>query len=140
MVCYNNQDTFITENHKELLDIHNEGTDWILLEGLQLGISLNKNKEQLLSMSEKDLMDYLKKEYFKEKNDIEISVPPVQPEYPEISSVKTQVMILPLSLEDEVKTCGTANVLKEFARDLDIKCSKNTELWWLRTAIYFFSN
>ena len=78
MVCYNNQDTFITENHKELLDIHNEGTDRILLEGLQLGISLNKNKEQLLSMSEGDLMDYLKKEqYFKEKTDIEISVPPV---------------------------------------------------------------
>jgi hypothetical protein len=36
-------------------------------------------------------------------------------------------MILPLSLEDEVQTCGTANVLKEFAKDLNIKCSKNTE-------------
>ncbi|CAB4003461.1 Hypothetical predicted protein [Paramuricea clavata] len=79
-------------------------------------------------MSEKDLMDYLKKEeYYKEKNDIEISGPLVQPEYPEISSVKTQVMILPLSLEDEVQTCGTANVLKEFAKNLNIKCSKNTE-------------
>jgi hypothetical protein len=64
-------------------------------------------------MSEKDLMDYLKKEeYYKEKNDTEISVPLVQPEYPENSSLKTQVMILPLSLEDEVQTCGTANVLK----------------------------
>jgi hypothetical protein len=122
------QGIFITENHKELLAIHNEGTDRILLEGLKLGISINKSKEQLLSMSEKDLMDYLKKEeYYKEKNDIEISVPLVQPEYPEISRVKTQVMILPLSLEDEVQTCGTANVLKEFAKDLNIKCSKNTE-------------
>ena len=122
------QGIFITENHKELLAIHNEGTDRILLEGLKLGISINKSKEQLLSMSEKDLMDYLKKEeYYKEKNDIEISVPLVQPEYPEISSVKTQVMILPLSLEDKVQTCGTANVLKEFGKDLNIKCSKNTE-------------
>ena len=73
-------------------------------------------------------MDYLKKEeYYKEKNDTEISVPLAQPEYPENSSLKTQVMILPLSLEDEVQTCGTANVLKEFAKYLNIKCSKNTE-------------
>lgn len=74
-------------------------------------------------------MDYLKEEkYYKEKNDIEIYVPLVQPEYPENSRVKRQVMILPLSLEDEVQTCGTASVLKEFAKDLNIKCLKMNDI------------
>lgn len=111
-----------------MLNIHIEGTDRILLEGLKVGISLNKNRRQLANMTEKDLLDYLKKEEYEEpENNIKISVPPMKPEYPENAGMKTKVMILPLSLEDEVQTCGTANVLKEFARDLNIQSSKKVE-------------
>ena len=79
-------------------------------------------------MTEKDLMDYLKKEdYGQHECSISISVPPVKPEYTENAKNKTKVMILPLSLEDEVQTCGTANVLKEFARDLNIDSSKKLD-------------
>lgn len=44
-----------------------------------------------------------------------------------IQELKIQVMILLLSWEDKVQTCGTASVLKEFAKDLDFKCLKNEE-------------
>ena len=77
-------------------------------------------------MSEDDVMDYLKKEdYYEKGKPIKICVPPAKSECPTNSSQKTKVMILPLSIEDEVKTCGTANVLKEFARDLNIKGLKS---------------
>ena len=93
-----------------------------------MGLSINKSKVELSNMTEKDLMDYLKKEdYGQHECSISISVPPVKPEYPENAKNKTKVMILPLSLEDEVQTCGTANVLKEFARDLNIDSSKKLD-------------
>ena len=119
---------FLAENHEDLFKIHNEGTDRILLEGLKMGLSINKSKVELSNMSEKDLMDYLKKEdYEQHECSISISVPLVKLEYPENAKNKTKVMILPLSLEDEVQTCGTSNVLKEFARDLNIDSSKKLD-------------
>ena len=116
---------FLAENHEDLFKIHNEDTDRILLEGLKIGLSVNKSTVELSNMTEKDLMDYLMKEdYEQHEFSINISVPPVKPEYPENARNKTKVMILPLSLEDELQTCGIANVLKEFTRDLSIDISK----------------
>jgi hypothetical protein len=110
------------------LKISSDGTDRVLLEGIKVGISLNKNKEELCNMTEEEIMDYLKKEDYDHANtNYNIYVPHVKPEYPATTVLKTKVMILPLSLEDEVKTCGTANVLKEFAIDLNIQSSKDQE-------------
>ncbi|CAB3988924.1 Hypothetical predicted protein [Paramuricea clavata] len=50
----------------------------------------------------------------------------IDQEYPE-STKQTNVMVLPLSIEDESLTTGTASVLREFAKDLDITICKTDD-------------
>ena len=81
-------------------------------------------------MTESECMTYLKKEDYLLKNEeqkYKITVPVERSEYPECANVKSTVLLLPLSIEDEVQTCGTASVLKEFASDLKIPGNKKED-------------
>lgn len=109
--------------------IHESGTDNLLLEGLALGLSINVSKAELY-MTECDCMAYLKKENYLLKNEerkYKITVPVERSEYPECACVKSSVLLLTLSIEDEVQTYGTASVLREFASDLNIPGDKKED-------------
>ena len=47
----------IAESHDDLMKIHENPTDMLLLEGLVVGLSINKSKKELYNMSENDCMD-----------------------------------------------------------------------------------
>lgn len=56
----------------------------------------------------------------------------IDQEYPK-SRNKANIMILPLSIEDKSLTTGTASVMREFAKDLDIIIRKSDDLLMYNT-------
>ena len=60
----------------------------------------------------------------KSKTPYRITIPPRHVEYPKTAFIPAEMMMLPLSLEDECLTCGTASILQEFRKEFGIPGSK----------------
>jgi hypothetical protein len=118
----------LLESYAELHGLLMERYDTYLLEALNMVLNeLNVPYGELKKMTEKELDAYVKDEkYTKSESVFRIIVPKVKREYPE-SSNQSNVMILPLSIEDESLTTGTACVMREFAQDLDIPLNKSEQ-------------
>ena len=58
----------------------------------------------------------------KSKQKLKLKVPKINVEYPETAFKQANVVITPISLEDEVLTCGTASVQEKFAEEPEIPC------------------
>jgi hypothetical protein len=118
----------LLESYAELHGLLMERYDTYLLEALNMVLNeLNVPYGELKKMTEKELDAYVKDEkYTKSESVFRIIVPKVKREYPE-SSNQSNVIILPLSIEDESLTTGTACVMQEFAQDLDIPLNKSEQ-------------
>ena len=81
-----------------------------------------------LKMTETELDAFIKNEKYtsNEESSFPIIVPKISEEYPK-SSTKSNIMILPLSIEDESLRTGTACVMREFSQDLDIPLKKSDQ-------------
>ena len=89
---------------------------------------LNVSYGELKKMTETELDAFIKNEKYtsNEESSFPIIVPKISEEYPK-SSTKSNIMILPLSIEDESLTTCTACVMREFSQDLDIPLKKSDQ-------------
>lgn len=55
-----------------------------------------------------------------------MTIPTEAFEYPQNAGKKTDIMILPLSIDDETTTCGTASILQNYAKEFDLPCAPST--------------
>ena len=83
---------------------------------------------ELKKMTETELDAFIKNEKYpsNEESSFPIIVPKISEEYPK-SSTKSNIMILPLSIEDESLKTGTACIMQEFSQDLDIPLKKSDQ-------------
>ena len=82
--------------------------------------------QELKKMTELDAFAKNEKSTKSVENCFPIVVPKISEEYLK-SSNKSNIMILPLSIEDESLTIGTACVMHEFSHDLDIPMNKSDQ-------------
>ena len=55
-----------------------------------------------------------------------MTIPTEAFEYPQNAGKKTDIMILPLSIDDETTTYGTASFLQNYAKEFDLPCAPST--------------
>ena len=130
---------FSIDSHPDLKELLQNRYDAYLIEALHLVIhELDSTYAEFKEMStESDFDKYVKDQRFrnnimkdsKGSSDSSYVIEPVKidQEYPE-SSKKANIMILPLSIEDESLTTSTASVMREFSKDLDIIVRKSNDL------------
>ena len=127
------------DSYPDLKQLLQNRYDAYLIEALDLVINeLDVTYTEFKKMSaESDLDNYVKDENFKNNNmkssegtsdsSCVIESVKIDQEYPE-SSKKANIMILPLSIEDESLTTGTASVMREFANDLNIIICRSDDI------------
>lgn len=117
------------DSYPDLQALLQQRFDDYLIEALNLVVNvLNVSFNDLKKMSEKDFNTFITDDKYKsnKKNVLDVHVPDLRQEYPE-SNNKASVIILPLSIEDESLTAGTASVMREFASDINISLGKSQD-------------
>ncbi|XP_028412483.1 uncharacterized protein LOC114535317 [Dendronephthya gigantea] len=113
-------DTFI-ETNKEHLKLWNEVQDNFLLKLLNTSLNcIPSSEKDFVNMDEKEF-DHWLKNFSKSTTDYGIVIPPLSIR-PNPNCTKSETLILPLSLEDNSTTTGTAAILEEFGKEFDIPC------------------
>ena len=94
------------------------------------------NFKDLAEETDKDFKDFVKDNCLHDKDALNdkpnmkgfmpISVPPPKKEFPSTSNRKSDILIQPISTEDESSVTGTASIIEEFACEIRKKntCSK----------------
>ena len=103
--------------------------DYFLLQILDKATNaIPHNEKHISDLSEKEFDDWLKKQNFSEKKKpkhyIHLPVPEVQLE-PQCN--KSKVLILPLSLENNATSTGTAAIIEEFGKEFGVPCEHAKE-------------
>ena len=117
------------DSHWDLNELLTERMNIYLLQALNMVLNeLNVSYGELKKTTEKELDAFIKNKKYtsNQESSFPIIVPKTSEEYAE-SSTKSNIMILPLSIEDESLTTGTACVMREFSQDLDIPLKKSDQ-------------
>lgn len=118
-----------SESHPNHLKIWNDVKDHYLLEILDQALNTIPESDKPISdYSEKEFDDWLTKQNFSEKRkqEYDIRVPKLQMES-NPHCEKSDTLILPLSLENNATTTGTAAIIEEFGKEFGVPCEHAKE-------------
>lgn len=93
---------------------------------LHYGLNIRISFEDLKSKDEKSLESFLENFEKPSKPSYNLTIPKQAYEYPENAGKKTDLMILPLSIDDEATTCGTASILQNYSKEFNIHCAPSS--------------
>ena len=100
----------------------NEVQDNFLLNLLNTSVNcISSSDKDLVDMDEKDFDDWLKNFSASTTTDYDIVIPPLSIQS-NPNCTKSDTLILPLSLEDNSTTSGTAAIMEEFGKEFGIPC------------------
>ena len=118
----------LIESNPDHLRVWHEVQDHFLLQMLDGALNIPDNEVHFSDMSGKELSDWLSKENFSQKNKVEYDI--------NCSSLslqasprcdKSEMLILPLSLENNATTNGTATIIEEFGKEFGVPCEHAKE-------------
>ncbi len=119
----------ISESHPDHLKVWNDVKDNFLLEILDQALNTIPESDKPISdMTEKEFNDWLTKQDFskKRKQEYDIRVPKLQMQSSPHCE-KSDTLILPLSLENNATTTGTAAIIEEFGKEFGVPCEHAKE-------------
>ena len=111
------------------MKVWNDVKDHFLLEILDQALNTIPESDKPISdYSEKEFDDWLTKQNFSEKRkqEYDIRVPKLQMES-NPHCEKSDTLILPLSLENNATTTGTAAIIEEFSKEFGVQCKHARE-------------
>jgi hypothetical protein len=104
------------------LELWNEVQDNFLLKLLNTSLNcISCSDKELVDMDEKDFDHWLKNFSESTTTDYDIVIPPLSIKS-NPNCIKSDTLILPLSLEDNSTTTGTAAIMEEFGKEFGISC------------------
>lgn len=109
------------------MKIWNEARDSFYLKLLRTGLQIPPSEKELQTLNEDEFVQWLSKQDLSEmdkKGQFVVQVPAMVK--PTCNSKKSDVVILPLSLEDNSTITGTASILEEFGTEFGISCNHDT--------------
>lgn len=120
---------FVLESHPEHLQLWNEMQDNFLLQVLDAALNcVPASEKSLQDMDDKEFGQWLQHQDFKEKRqpafDMKIPQLSIQSR-PQCS--KSETLILPLSLENNATTTGTAAIIEQFGKEFGVPCDHAKE-------------
>ena len=112
----------LVETNKEHLKLWNEVQDNFLLKLLNTSLNcISSSEKDFVDMDEKEFDHWLKNFSESTTTDYDIVIPPLSIRS-DPNCIESDTLILPLSLEDNSTTTGTAAILEEFGKEFDIPC------------------
>ena len=118
-----------TENHPEHLKIWNEVQDNHLLQLLEKALNCVPGSEKKLAeMDDQEFAEWLKKQDFRQKptKKFDVKVPDMTIKSAKNCS-KSETLILPLSLQNNAATTGTAAIVEQFGKEFGVPCEHAKE-------------
>ena len=104
------------------MELWNEVQDNFLLKLLNTSLNcISCSDKELVDMDEKDFDHWLKNFSESTTTDYDIVIPPLSIKS-NPNCIKSDTLILPLSLEDNSTTTGTAAIMEEFGKEFGISC------------------
>ena len=118
-----------SESHPEHLTIWTEVQDYFLLKVLDSALnSIPDSSKKLQDMDEKEFGDWLAKQDFKERRQPHFTIKLPQTTIQSNPCCdKTDTLILPLSLENNATTTGTAAIIEQFGKEFGVPCEHDKE-------------
>ena len=118
-----------SESHPEHLTIWTEVQDYFLLKVLDSALnSVPDSSKKLQDMDEKEFGDWLAKQDFKERKQPHFIIKLPQTTIQSNPCCdKTDTLILPLSLENNASTTGTAAIIEQFGKEFGVPCEHDKE-------------
>lgn len=121
---------YFSDNHPEHMKLWNDFRDQYFLQLLQTGLNcIPQPDKDFATMTEEEFMEWLKKqtvEGVQVKENFVIQVADVLKPSVDSSYKSSDVVILPLSVEDNSTINGTASILEEFGKEFGIDCKHQT--------------
>ena len=118
------RNVFFPDNHPEHMELWENFRDQYYLKLLQTGLNCVPQPEKdFATMSEEEFMDWLKNQTvngFRPSKNFVVQVADVLKSSVNSSDV-CDVVILPLSVEDNETINGTASILEEFGKEFDCR-------------------
>ncbi|CAB3996362.1 Hypothetical predicted protein [Paramuricea clavata] len=118
------------DNHPEHMKLWNDFRDQYFLQLLQTGLNcIPQPDKDFATMTEEEFLEWLKKqtvEGVQVKENFVIQVADVLKPSVDSSYKSSDVVILPLSVEDNSTINGTASILEEFGKEFGIDCNHQT--------------
>ena len=102
-----------TDSHKELSTIIEKAKHKWLLRLLHYGLNIGITFDDLKSRDEKSINTLLENFQKPSKLSNNVNVPKQEYDYPQNAGKKAEIMILPLSIDDETTTSGTASIFTQ---------------------------
>ena len=90
--------------------------------GLNIGITF----DDLKSRDEKSINTLLENFQKPSKLSNNVNVPKQEYDYPQNAGKKAEIMILPLSIDDETTTSGTASILQNYSKEFGLQCERSS--------------
>lgn len=90
--------------------------------GLNIGITF----DDLKSRDEKSINTLLENFQKPSKLSNNVNVPKQEYDYPQNAGKKAEIMILPLSIDDETTTSGTASILQNYSIEFGLQCERSS--------------
>ena len=94
----------------------------MLYYGLNIGITF----DDLKSRDEKSINTLLENFQKPSKLSNNVNVPKQEYDYPQNAGKKAEIMILPLSINDETTTSGTASILQNYSKEFGLQCERSS--------------
>lgn len=114
-----------TDSHKELSTIIEKAKHRWLLRLLHYGLNIGITFDDLKSRDEKSINTLLENFQKPSKLSNNVNAPKQEYDYPQNAGRKAEIMILPLSIDDETTTSGTASILQNYSKEFGLQCERS---------------
>lgn len=126
-----------TDSHKELSTIIEKAKHRWLLRLLHDGLNIGITFDDLKSRDEKSINTLLENFQKPSKLSNKVNVPKQEYDYPQNAGKKAEIMILPLSIDDETTTSGTASIIqKSLVFNVNVQVITFERITWQESSIF----